>query len=386
MSDFDNHKIVQWAGSDRESQDGYVGAVREITVDESNWDLRLHDGATPGGHKLINIDNGDARWQGRSPELDGIGPYTAEMRGFLVRRGEGEYRVRKIKVTPALTVQYPDGFDGDPVLGFAELIDQDVSFGNSVDINDDLSVGHRIFVADYLQGETRGHHLGDVTGDLTGDTFGVHTGITDGNHQGNVLIGAGESLHIDGGDIILDPGALDFEWIEDGPVHIGNYGVPIGTICMWSGSTASVPDGWRLCDGGGGTPDLRNKFIVGAGDNYEPGDQGGTAFADYITNVSGNHTHVGDVAGHTLTVAQIPGHQHGLGVNVPVMGTGYGYTGVNGVTGAGISVTGFEGGGAAHDHGIDIADAGNHTHHAEGDNRPPYYALCYIMHHHLVTP
>ena len=34
---------------------------------------------------------------------------------------------------------------------------------------------------------------------------------------------------------------------------------------MWSGSTSSVPDGWRLCDGGGGTPDLRNRFVIGAG-------------------------------------------------------------------------------------------------------------------------
>lgn len=50
---------------------------------------------------------------------------------------------------------------------------------------------------------------------------------------------------------------------------------PIGTIVMWSGSINQLPSGWALCDGQNGTPDLRNKFIVGAGDQYNITDEGG---------------------------------------------------------------------------------------------------------------
>lgn len=50
-----------------------------------------------------------------------------------------------------------------------------------------------------------------------------------------------------------------------------------GIIVAWYGSIASIPDGWALCDGTQGTPDLRDKEIVGAGTTYSPDDEGGNA-------------------------------------------------------------------------------------------------------------
>lgn len=41
-----------------------------------------------------------------------------------------------------------------------------------------------------------------------------------------------------------------------------------GLICLWSGAIVDIPAGWSLCDGGGGRPDLRDKFVIGAGDHY----------------------------------------------------------------------------------------------------------------------
>jgi len=67
--------------------------------------------------------------------------------------------------------------------------------------------------------------------------------------------------------------------------------LPAGVIMMWSGSIASIPAGWLLCDGTGGTPDLRDRFIVGAGSTYAVGDTGG---ANSVT----------------LTEAQMPSHIH----------------------------------------------------------------------------
>lgn len=66
-----------------------------------------------------------------------------------------------------------------------------------------------------------------------------------------------------------------------------------GMIVIWSGAIENIPSGWGLCDGTQGTPDLRNRFVVGAGDTYNPSDTGGTT--------THNHTFTGD--GHTHNVA-----------------------------------------------------------------------------------
>lgn len=56
----------------------------------------------------------------------------------------------------------------------------------------------------------------------------------------------------------------------------------VGQIHLWSGSIVSIPAGWKLCDGNNGTPDLRNKFIPGAGDEYTPGDTGGAQLHEHM--------------------------------------------------------------------------------------------------------
>lgn len=47
-------------------------------------------------------------------------------------------------------------------------------------------------------------------------------------------------------------------------------------IVLWSGAIVDIPAGWKLCDGNNGTPDLRDKFVVGAGDTFNPGDDAGS--------------------------------------------------------------------------------------------------------------
>ena len=74
----------------------------------------------------------------------------------------------------------------------------------------------------------------------------------------------------------------------------GGSGVPNGAIIMWSGTVATIPDGFSLRDGSNGTPDLRNRFVIGAGSNYAVGATGG----------SSTTTQVGDVeAGPQATVS-----------------------------------------------------------------------------------
>lgn len=93
--------------------------------------------------------------------------------------------------------------------------------------------------------------------------------------------------------------------------------VPAGVIALWSGAVDAIPAGWALCDGTQGTPDLRGRFIVGAGnEDYPVGSTGGATqdtLSDFEESSGG------------------------------IFGTYYAYA------------------------------SGTH------DNRPPYYALCYIM-------
>jgi hypothetical protein len=74
---------------------------------------------------------------------------------------------------------------------------------------------------------------------------------------------------------------------------------PSGGIIMWSGSIAAIPSGWVLCNGSNSTPDLRDRFVVGAGSTYAVDATGGSADATLPT-----HTHTA-----TSTVTD-PGHNH----------------------------------------------------------------------------
>lgn len=98
-------------------------------------------------------------------------------------------------------------------------------------------------------------------------------------------------------DLWFDPSDCIKYW--DGstwaPMPTWGYPVPSGTVFMWSGAVADIPYGYVLCDGQNGTPDLRNKFVIGAGSSYSPGATGGAAThthgVPYATRVYNNSSH-----------------------------------------------------------------------------------------------
>ena len=139
-------------------------------------------------------------------------------------------------------------------------------------------------------------------------------------------------------------------------------GIPTGIICMWSGAVDQVPAGWALCDGENGTPDLRDRFIVGAGKAYEAGDTGGAA--------THSHTASGSVGYTTLSIDQIPNHNHGSGQLIIQPGGGHSVW-----TGSGLEKplsTYFQGGSGAHTHSLSVSVS-------TITSLPPYYALVFIM-------
>jgi hypothetical protein len=134
--------------------------------------------------------------------------------------------------------------------------------------------------------------------------------------------------------------------------------VPAGMIMIWSGSVGSIPSGWVLCNGSNSTPDLRDKFVIGAGNSYAVNGTGGSANAVVVS-----HT-------HTATVTD-PGHLHTYLENTQAeyIGTGNLQQNVFNDQTRNTSTAST---------GITVA---NSTEGVSGNNAnlPPYYALCYIQ-------
>lgn len=178
--------------------------------------------------------------------------------------------------------------------------------------------------------------------------------------------------------------------------------VPRGIITMWAGATNAVPSGWALCDGNNGTPNLKDRFIVGAGQSYGVGNVGGsiTQTPSVWTNAAGTGI---QVAGTAITEAQMPWHTHsgsvGSDASIQVQDAiqsssagewladdSFGSIGWSPSPirkplkefSASLSINGT-GGNQPHYHGV--TDNG-HAHTAAAsaiDVRPPYYALAFIM-------
>lgn len=207
---------------------------------------------------------------------------------------------------------------------------------------------------------------------------------------------------------------------------------PSGGIVMWNGTTLNIPSGWALCDGTNGTPDLRDRFIVGAGRNYSVNAIGGadsvsltesqmpahshsmSSAGDHghsgSTSGDGSHSHSGSTGGasanHThggFTDAQ-GDHAHDAPWFRGVGQGGASWAVANGndnrrTNPAGTHAHNFTTGGhsndhahsfsvsgGGHSHSVSINGVGGHVHSINGagsggshENRPPYYALCFIM-------
>lgn len=142
-----------------------------------------------------------------------------------------------------------------------------------------------------------------------------------------------------------------------------------GMIMMWSGSIATIPSGWVLCNGSNSTPDLRNKFIIGA-----HSDTAGVAYS----TVTGSNTTTGGTKDaivvshtHTATVTD-PGHNHTFSGTLAKTDT---------VSGGGITIKTREDGTTTTSTATTGITVANSTEGSSGTNQnlPPYYALAFIM-------
>jgi hypothetical protein len=138
--------------------------------------------------------------------------------------------------------------------------------------------------------------------------------------------------------------------------------IPTGLISLWSGSLGSIPTGYVLCDGTNSTPDLRDRFIIGAGSAYAVAATGGSADAILVT-----HT-------HTATVTD-PGHSHVISnIRLPSGGVTGGSSNTPPAAPPDAPSTTTQSAST----GISVSNASAGT-SGTNANLPPYYALAYIM-------
>jgi microcystin-dependent protein len=154
---------------------------------------------------------------------------------------------------------------------------------------------------------------------------------------------------------------------------VTNAFVPRGVIVMWSGSIAAIPTGWAICDGANTTPDLRSRFIVGAGSTYAVAATGGaTTAALAVANLPAhNHTGTTDNSGahnHTQRHGSVDDFNWTGNVNYPPPN--------DGVYAANGSTYIIDSTNSAHTHTFTTNNTGSGT--AFGI-LPPYYALAFIM-------
>lgn len=204
-------------------------------------------------------------------------------------------RVRKLPAIPSI------GWDVDPKV--AEILKP---------IKEYVEVMAQLYVTSELLEDTESSVVNRFTSYYTKDDFT------------NTSSGAADA----GKGVLLD---------ATGKIDISMIGMS-GIIVMWSGSLASLPDGFLLCDGTSGTPDLRDKFILGCAAGVDPGGTGGAS----------SHTHTVDPASVTS-------------------GAPSATTNVNAGATAVASST--------HTHSVDVAS----TTSSSADNLPPYYKLAFIM-------
>lgn len=245
----------------------------------------------------------------------------------------------KINNTTSYPVETPAGLD--------RLIGSDVS-----DTSTDANGATKSFRVQDILGVQHDHTLSDIIDAGTAAAQDVGTGA---------------------GDVVQLNGSAQLPAV-DGSLLTGI--IPTGVIVMWSGSVATIPTGWAICDGTNGTPNLTGRFVV-----HADADTGGT----YNVGGTGGQNAITDVPAHThdagtLVTSSDGDHRHEVafdGNNNNSLNVGSGKPVLTDYLQSATFDSGNTSEAGAHTHTISGSTA--ETGSASVDVRPPYYALAYIM-------
>jgi microcystin-dependent protein len=174
--------------------------------------------------------------------------------------------------------------------------------------------------------------------------------------------------------------------------------LPQKGIIMWYGDISNIPQGWALCDGLQDTPDLRDKFVVGAGDEYIENSTGGAETVMLASPNIPKHSHSSSSSGetgeggkhsHSSSVSTVPAHSHPYSPVALAVPPPFNYAGrlpgpdslntgsINPADSHGHSVGNISNEGAhTHTGSITLGEIGNSDDH---NNLPPFFCLMFLM-------
>lgn len=378
-------------GGTRAQQDVYTGVAGELSYESESPELRLHDGVSPGGLRILGLIANDLRYQLTNNDLTALAAFGTEQ-GFMARLGPGNYIHRAIVGTAGeVTVANGLGSGGNVTISLPDTITAALTFEAAI-------VGDISFTAPAFIGDLTGDVTGNLTGNVTGNVVGNLTGDVLGDVIGNIAGTLTGSFDVSGGSIAFAAGQIPDAALTENYVLTGaNTLVPAGVIAIWSGTLGSIPSGWVACDGTSGTPDLQDQFVICTGVTYPRATTGGTATHTPGTIASasaGGHTPTVNIASHVLTEAELPVTQVGCGIGlssgdsqVPNHGTRAQSNPNRSLTSDGDAastepLTQAFGSGDGHGHTGSSVAVPNHSHDVvigAQNHIPPYYSLIYIM-------
>ena len=299
-----------------------ITGVVSITMLDANYTLTNLNGVSDEARNAVLVVDGT-----NTGVRDVIAPLAEKL--YIVKNSTtGGYSIR-IKTSTGVAVTIPNGVTAGVYCDGTDFYAQSVNTIGNQTVNGNQTITGNQTVTGNLA----------VTGTTTLSTalaaaYGG-TGLTSPGTSGNVLTSNGAAW---------TSTALPATFVS-------------GMILLWSGSIATIPSGWLICDGTNGTPDLRDRFVVGAGSTYAVAATGGSANAVVVS-----HTHTASVTdpghAHTYTRPNAQSVQSGSATPCYINST----TATTSTATTGISVS-------------------NSTEGVSGTNAnlPPYYALAYIM-------
>jgi hypothetical protein len=256
--------------------------------------------------------------------------------GIIVRTGAGTVTARTLQAGANISITNGSGVSGDPTIAVTGLATVATS-GSYNDLSNKPTIVGQI--------QSNWTQTNNVQADFIKNKPTLATVATSGSYNDLSNKPALATVATSGSyaDLINKPNT-----------------VPSGLISLWYGNSTNIPAGWVLCNGSNGTPDLRDRFVIGAGGGYAAGTTGGSADSVVVS-----HTHTAS------STVNDPGHSHPL-THAPVAGNYLGGTSsfqISNTQSTGVATTGIS-------VSTSISATGNSGTNA---NLPPYYALCYIM-------
>ena len=318
-------------------------------------------------------------------EWDSVAANNTDINNININEGCPPSTINNaIRETMAQVKNYIDGSSGDYLVNSGGItsngttsLNGTTSINGQFRLNGSAGFSGQVFKSNGSTNPPSWQSLGTMS---TQDSNGVN--ITGGSVKTTGDLNVTGALKLDNG-VGLSGQVL----VSTGSNATPNWGNAFvtGMIMLWSGSTGSVPSGWRICDGGGGTPDLRSKFVIGAGSSYAVNATGGNANATLVSHSHTASTSVATKTGlnGTLTLLNRGGSSGAQSLmrarsgSVTIATSGQGNFG-----------TGWEGEGGSNSSKATFALNHNHTASTSVNssgtsgtnaNLPPYYALAYIM-------